>query len=92
MGGNEKMILSSTPTIDLHGFDRDYASIAVKEFIIDNYKMKNSKLLIIHGKGTGILRNKIHLDLRRNKLVDSFKLNMFNDGETIVYLKKNIDK
>ncbi len=86
------MILSSSPTIDLHGFDSDYASILVKEFILDNYKLNKNELLIIHGKGTGTLRKRIHSDLRKNRIVDSYKLNMFNEGETIVKLKKNVDK
>ncbi len=86
------MISSNTPIIDLHGFDSEYASIIVKEFILDNYKLNKNKLVIIHGKGTGILRKCIHNDLRRNKIVKSYKINMFNEGETIVLLKKNIDK
>ena len=35
------MILSNTPKLDLHGFDRDYAKMLIEEFISDNYKMKN---------------------------------------------------
>ncbi len=81
------MISSNTPLIDLHGLDSIYASIIVKDFISDSYKMKKKEILIIHGKGTGTLRKKIHEDLKRNKLVKSYKLNMFNEGETIVYLK-----
>lgn len=82
------MILSSTPRIDLHGFDRDYASICVKEFIVDNYSIGNKIVLIIHGKGEGIIRKRIHSDLRKNRLVEKYHLNMYNDGETIVYLKE----
>lgn len=86
------MILSSTPVIDLHGFDSEYASIVVKEFILDNYNLNKNKLLIIHGKGLGVLKKRIHSDLRKNKIVESYKINMFNEGETIVLLKKNVDK
>lgn len=80
------MIKEDMRTIDLHGLDSDYASIMVKEFIMDNYKLKNKHLSIIHGRGTGILRRRIHDDLRRNKLVKEYRLNMFNDGETLVTL------
>lgn len=83
------MILSSTPVIDLHGFDSDYASICVKDFINDSYFMKKKMVLIIHGKGSGIVRRRIHSDLRKNKLVKDYRLNMFNDGETLVYLVEN---
>ena len=36
------MILSSYPTIDLHGCDRDYAVYLVKDFINDNYKLQKT--------------------------------------------------
>ncbi len=82
------MILSNTPVIDLHGFDREYASICVKEFIKDNHMMGIKTVLIIHGNGSGVLRKKIQDDLRRNSLVEKYELNMFNSGETIVRLKR----
>lgn len=85
------MILSSTPKIDLHGFDQEYASICVKDFIEDNYKIGKKELVIVHGRGTGILKKRIHTDLKRNKKVESFRLNMFNAGETLVTLKKGED-
>ena len=58
----------------------------VKDFILDHYKLRNKYLSIIHGRGQGILRKRIHEDLKRNKLVKEYKLNMFNDGETLVVL------
>lgn len=82
------MFQSNYSKIDLHGFDQEYASICVKEFINDNYQVGNRHVLIIHGKGTGLLRKRIHLDLKKNKKVLSFQLNMFNDGETLVTLKE----
>ena len=84
------MILSSYPTIDLHGMDRDYASIVVKEFIEVYYKIGKSHLVIIHGVGSGILRKKIHDDLKRNKKVKKFNLDIFNEGQTLVELNKKI--
>ena len=78
---------SSYPKIDLHGLDRDYAAILVNDFINDNIKLRNRNVIIIHGKGSGILKKHIHELLRKNKLVDKYELNMFNDGETIVKLK-----
>lgn len=80
------MISQNVKIIDLHGFDSEYASLMVKEFIFDNYKLKNKHISIIHGRGEGILRKRIHEDLKRNKLVKEYKLNMFNDGETLVIL------
>ena len=55
------------PTIDLHGFDKDYARIKINEFINDNKKMKNSVVVIIHGRGLGILKRETESTLRSNK-------------------------
>lgn len=82
------MLYSNLPQIDLHGYDRDYARIVINDFINDNYQMKNLKVLIIHGVGTGILRKTTHETLRKNKLVSSFKLDNFNSGTTIVEIRK----
>lgn len=82
------MLYSNLPQIDLHGYDRDYARIVINDFIQDNYQMKNQKILIIHGVGTGILRKTTHETLKKNKLVSSFKLDNFNSGTTIVEIKK----
>ena len=51
-----RTLFSNIPSIDLHGFDRDYAKICIKDFVMDNYKLKKEKVAIIHGIGTGILR------------------------------------
>ena len=45
---------------------------------------------IIHGKGTGALRNAVHNILRRNKNVKSFRLGVYGEGEngvTVVTMK-----
>ncbi len=82
------MILSSYPSIDLHGFDRDYAVYKVNEFIDDNIKCKKYTIVIIHGIGEGILRNSVHNALRKNKKVESFNVDVINTGSTVVKLKE----
>ena len=76
------------PTIDLHGYDRDYAKICINEFILDNYKQKKENIIIIHGIGSGILKKTTQETLRKNKYVDSYKIDNFNSGITIVKLRK----
>lgn len=44
------------PVIDLHGLDKVSALISINEFINDNIKLRNYNILIIHGKGSGILK------------------------------------
>ena len=82
-------LYSNLHSLDLHGFDRDYARIKINEFIEDNYKMKQTKVLIIHGIGTGVLRKTTQEVLRKNKLVKSYKIDNFNVGTTVVELYKN---
>ena len=85
-------LYNTLPTIDLHGYDRDYARICINDFIEDNYKQKKDTIIIVHGIGTGILRKITQETLKKNKYVDSYKIDNFNSGATIVKLKKKVDK
>ena len=80
----DDIFLSRYPKIDLHGYDRDSARMMVNDFIRDNYEMGMDTIIIIHGKGLGILRKEVHEALRVNKLVLEYKSDNFNDGCTIV--------
>ena len=83
----EKLILSSYPSIDLHGMDREYAVFKVREFIDDCYKLKYEKIVIIHGVGTGILKDTVRGYLQKEKRVLEYKLDFMNPGCTLVTLK-----
>lgn len=80
-------LYSNYPSLDLHGIDRDYAKILVKDFINDQVKLKEKNLVIIHGIGTGIVKRAVHEELKSNKNVKEYKLDNFNIGCTIVTLK-----
>lgn len=84
---NEVIFVDNLPTLDLHGFDRETAVVAIADFIRDNIKLKNSVIVIVHGIGSGIIRKCAHDYLRKNKNVLEFKINYFNEGATIVSLK-----
>ena len=79
-------LYSNYPSIDLHGIDRDYSKILVRDFTNDQYFLKEEYILIIHGIGTGIVKKAVHEELRINKKVKDFKLDNFNPGCTIVKL------
>ena len=83
-------LYSNLPSLDLHGLDRDYARILINDFILDNYKLKNRKVIIVHGIGTGIIRKTTMENLKNNKYVETYKLDNFNSGTTIVELKNNL--
>lgn len=84
----EDIFINSLPTLDLHGEIRDSARVLIKEFIQDNITLKNERIVIVHGIGTGVLKEETHKLLKNDKRVKEFHLNHYNSGCTIVYLKK----
>lgn len=87
MNLNEVIFTQNLPSIDLHGFDCEYANIKINEFIQDNVIMKNEIVAIIHGIGSGKIKEQTHKTLRQNKNVLDFKLFYNNVGTTIVKLR-----
>ena len=83
----ELKLYNQLPSLDLHGETKEISIILVKEFIEDNYQLKNTKIKVIHGIGKSILKNAVHQELKQNKFVKDYKLNNFNPGETIIELK-----
>ena len=75
------------PKLDLHGFDVVTSMVYINDFIKENYKLKNKFVIIIHGVGTGKLRNATKEVLLKNKYVIKFKIDNFNHGCTIVQIK-----
>ena len=57
--------LDILPRIDVHGFSRDMIVYVLNDFINDNIKLKNKKIVIVHGKGEGILKTEIHNLLKK---------------------------
>lgn len=84
---NEIIFPDSYPKLDLHGYDRDSARVAINDFINDNLKIGNEFIIIIHGIGTGIIRETTAQTLVRNRNVIDFKSAYSNRGCTIVKLK-----
>lgn len=82
----EDIFLKNLPSIDLHGYDMETARVATNDFIDDNLIMKNSKILIIHGKGKGLVKKSVHEVLNNRKEVIKFHTDNLNEGCTIVYL------
>ncbi|MCL2391476.1 MAG: endonuclease MutS2 [Oscillospiraceae bacterium] len=82
--------LQAKPELDLRGMLTDEA-IPVLERFLDSARMaKLTSVTIIHGKGTGALRQSVHQSLRREqKGIKSFRLGRYGEGEdgvTIVEL------
>lgn len=79
---------NSYPIVDLHGEDKIGAIIKVKELISDSIKLKKYDIIVVHGRGEGILKKEIHNYLKTDKRVVSFKTDIFNDGMTIIKIKE----
>lgn len=84
----DNVFINDLPTLDLHGETRDSLTFLVNDFISDNKILKNYRVLIVHGVGKGILRKELATVLKSNKFVEDFHINGFNQGCTIVYIKK----
>ncbi len=81
------LFTSHLPSLDLHGLDRETARVYIEDFILENIKLKNRDILIIHGIGTGILKQTTHQVLRNHKQVVEYQIDFYNTGSTIVRLK-----
>ena len=75
------------PKIDLHGEYAVTAYTIVNEFIADNIKLKKPYIVIIHGKGSGKLKQEVHEILYHDKRVLEYHLDAENLGQTLVHLK-----
>lgn len=81
------MIYKNLPQLDLHGQNRYSARVEINEFINNSNKLNNKLIIIVHGKGKSILKDETHKLLKTNRLVKNYKIDIFNDGQTIVELK-----
>ena len=79
--------LNHYPQLDVHGETRDTIYTVIKIFIEDNIKLKNPTIIIVHGKGQGILKKEIHYYLSHMKQVKNYHLDYWNQGITVVELK-----
>lgn len=76
--------------INVIGMNVDEAIFVVDKFLDDSSLAKLQNVRIVHGKGTGKLRNGIQKFLKTNPHVKSFRVGAFGEGEmgvTIVELK-----
>ncbi|MFQ8660703.1 MAG: endonuclease MutS2 [Clostridia bacterium] len=76
--------------INVLGLTVDEATLVIDKFLDDCAISNLQTVRIIHGKGTGKLKNGIHQFLKTNSHVKSFRLGTFGEGEmgvTVVELK-----
>ncbi len=67
--------------INVIGLTVDQALPLIDKFIDDCFLAKLKTARIVHGKGTGKLREGIHSYLKKNKRVKSFRIGTYGEGE-----------
>lgn len=81
---------SISPEVNLIGMTVDEALPKMEKYLDDAYLAHMEKVRVVHGRGTGALRNAVQQRLRRLKYVKSFRLGEFGEGDsgvTIVEFK-----
>ena len=82
--------LSISPELNLIGKRVDEALSILDKYLDDAYLAHLPKVTIIHGRGTGALRDAVQAHLKRTKYVKSFRIGGFGEGDhgvTIVEFK-----
>ena len=90
--GKIKMSKSSSirPEINLIGLTTAEAIPKLDKYLDDAYLSHIPQVTVIHGRGTGALRNAVHAYLKKSSYVKSFRTGAFGEGDhgvTIVEFK-----
>lgn len=83
----EDIFIKNLPTIDLHGYDSESARVATDDFVEEAVLMGWREIVIIHGIGSGVVKEVVHKTLFRNKRVSNYHIYGGNVGCTIVQIK-----
>lgn len=89
-GVESKMTRRPQLELDIRGYASDDGVYEVDNFLDQAVMSGSSVVTIIHGKGTGVLKNSIRNHLKRHPHVASFRKGLYGEGEdgvTIVELK-----
>ncbi|MCD8381117.1 MAG: endonuclease MutS2, partial [Lachnospiraceae bacterium] len=79
-GGLSKA-LTISPEINLLGCTVDEALSKLDKYLDDAYLSHLQSVRIVHGKGTGALRNAVHQHLKRTSYIKSYRLGEAGEGD-----------
>jgi dsDNA-specific endonuclease/ATPase MutS2 len=88
--GEEPITIPVEDSIDLHVFPPKEVPSLLEEYFSECVTTGITEVRIIHGKGQGFLREKVHAILRKSSLVRSFHMADSGGGgwgATVVVLK-----
>ena len=87
---NASKTKTANSELNVIGLTVDEAIPLVDKFLDDCFLAKLQTARIVHGKGTGKLREGIHSFLKKNKRVKSYRIGTYGEGEmgvTVVEMK-----
>ena len=81
--GKAKLNKASSISTEIHliGKTTDEAIALLDKYLDDAYLSHLPSVRIVHGKGTGALRNAVHAHLKRCKYVKSYHLGEYGEGD-----------
>lgn len=74
--------LNVSHEINLVGMNADDAVAALDKYLDDAYLAHLPQVRVVHGRGTGVLKNAVHNHLKRLRYVKSYRLGTFGEGNT----------
>ncbi len=87
----EPVIIPINDVLDLHTFQPREVSDLIYHYLSECFDAGIFSIRIIHGKGQGILKKRVHAILEKNVMVESFKdapPEAGGWGATLVFLKR----
>ncbi len=81
---------SVSMSIDVRGMTLDEAEIETDKYLDEAFLSGQTEVMVIHGKGTGVLRNGLRSFLKTHTHVEGFRRGVYGEGEdgvTVVTLK-----
>lgn len=83
----------NAPSIDLHGLDTDAGLHDLETFMHSAFMRGDDVIKVIHGRGTGKMREAVHVFLSKQNIVETFR-DGHNPAEisgvTYVVLKRKV--
>lgn len=79
--GREMKMAAMSNEVDLRGMDAVEAVCVLERYLDEAMRSNLQSVRIIHGKGTGVLRNAVQQSLKKNKFIKKFRLGVYGEGE-----------
>ena len=80
--------MGASPEVDLRGMTCDEAIMELDRYLDNALMAKLEEVRIIHGKGTGAVRNAVREHLRRSPYIKAFRPGQYGEGEDGVTIAK----